>query len=238
MLKLLIYFVILIFLKISTAYESRPSQFCMNVNPQKGLDIDKILGKWYGNDIIEHAGFSTDPGVYYYDTCAEITIYNVRFANFANKKISSINDEILLLELTWEERGYYDSETTIIEYALQFNRATPGFWVTVDKQKGFSPALKYNQFNGTIQVVKAVKDQLVLTFCGLKLGESFFSIILTRNLQPLPFDDLDSTYKLLRRRGLTTDHVRRVCQPRNNSNTTKSSLIILIVLIFLIFIIN
>lgn len=40
--------------------------------------------------------------------------------------------------------------------------------------------MTYNQFTGTLQVMKAVKDHLVLTFCQMLPKGQLFSIVLSR----------------------------------------------------------
>lgn len=48
--------------------------------------------------------------------------------------------------------------------------------------------LNYNQFSGTIQVMKAVADHLVLTFCQKTEGSELFSIVLSRRPNSLSKD--------------------------------------------------
>jgi hypothetical protein len=56
--------------------------------------------------------------------------------------------------------------------------------------------LPYNQFTGTVQVMKAVGNHLVLTFCDTASNSQIFTIILTRKLHLLSRDvsiDREST---------------------------------------------
>jgi len=48
--------------------------------------------------------------------------------------------------------------------------------------------LPYSQFTGTVQVMKAVGNHLVLTFCETLPKSQMFTIILTRKLHPLSRD--------------------------------------------------
>lgn len=108
--------------------------------------------------------------------------------------------------------------------------------------------LPYSQFTGTVQVMKAVGNHLVLTFCETLPKSQMFTIILTRkphllsrevrpsknvswliNLTDFSFSylkDVQSVRGLLRRRGLSVQSVRKVC--RNSSLTAKSSVILTI----------
>lgn len=54
--------------------------------------------------------------------------------------------------------------------------------------------LNYDQFTGTIQVMKAVGGHMVLTFCENLPGSQLFSVILSRTGQSLTLD-VSNTYK-------------------------------------------
>lgn len=49
-------------------------------------------------------------------------------------------------------------------------------------------SLNYNQFPGTIQVMKAIGDHMVLTFCHIFQGSQLFSLVVTRKPNSLTAD--------------------------------------------------
>lgn len=112
------------------------------------------------------------------------------------------------LRLIWDENGF-DREVSI-----RFNRSRPGFWMaTSGPVHGASvtdPA--YQIFTGTLQVMKAVDDHLVITFCQTfrETGE-LFSILLTRRPNTLTPEETSRIRSMLQRRGLSTASVRKVC---------------------------
>lgn len=76
-----------------------------------------------------------------------------------------------------------------IEYNFNYTMNHPGLWANVGEQRGSMVALnKYNQFTGTVQVVKAVADQLVLTFCSSDMHHSIYTLVLSREVKGLNQD--------------------------------------------------
>lgn len=110
------------------------------------------------------------------------------------------------LKLVWDEMG------KDLSYKLKYNESNQGLWISYQDQEGTISDLTYTQFSGTVQVVKAVQNHLVLTFCNRKVNGSFFSVILTRRPNGLSEEDIRSNRNLLRRRGLSTSSIRKVCQ--------------------------
>lgn len=53
---------------------------------------------------------------------------------------------------------------------------------------GTMTKLNYNQFSGTIQVMKAVGNHMVLTFCQSMPGSQLFSIVVSRKANTLTVD--------------------------------------------------
>lgn len=87
------------------------------------------------------------------------------------------------LRLVWSEKD--DN----IEYNFNYTMNHPGLWTNVGEQRGSMVALnKYSQFTGTVQVVKAVSDHLVLTFCSSDVHHSIYTIVLSREPQGLSQD--------------------------------------------------
>lgn len=78
------------------------------------------------------------------------------------------------LRLIWDEAEH------TLEYTLRYNTSMPGFWISASPQSGSMIQLQYVQFTGTVQVLKAVNNQLVLNFCQSLPGGQLFTIVLSR----------------------------------------------------------
>ncbi|EDW68609.2 uncharacterized protein [Drosophila virilis] len=218
---------------------------CVNVNPQHSVDLQQIMGLWYGSEIIMHS--QDFPGVYEYDSCVIIHLTDVtqqmhnsklyndnnnnNYRNYNNRNqnqnqnnyrhISTTsqyadNDEYVrqpanahragYLRLVWSERD------NNLEYMFNYTTDAPGHWSNIGDQRGSLVTRNtYTQFTGTVQVVKAVNDHLVLTFCGNDIKSSIYTVVLTRNRLGLSNDELRSIRNMLSRRGLYTETIRKVC---------------------------
>ncbi|XP_017139284.1 uncharacterized protein LOC108153678 [Drosophila miranda] len=213
---------------------------CMNINPQNSVDLEQIMGLWYGSEIIVHS--QDFPGVYEYDSCVIIHLADVTDQmvnslrnrgygddgygspdynrnqnnygrdpttpsymgedNYPNQGRAKQN----YLRLVWSERD------NNLEYTFNYTTRTPGQWSNIGDQRGSLVTLNsYTQFTGTVQVVKAVNDHLVLTFCGNDVKSSIYTVVLSRNRLGLSADELRSIRNLLSRRGLYTETIRKVC---------------------------
>lgn len=244
---------------------SSAAQYCTDLNPQTGLDIEQIMGLWYGSEVITHLG--SEDGESIYDTCVVIHLTDttntsqitdsptrdqgppVRFATdygYSSDRDSSQrrnqnqqnqqqnynyqwqqqqqNTRHLLL--IWEEREHS------LEYKLRFNKSRPGFWISSGPQEGSMIKLPYVHFSGTVQVLKAVNNQLVLTFCQSLPGSQLFSVVLSRQPMGLSLEDNYSIRNLLKRRNLSTTSVRKVCY--NGASTSTLSLYIAVLIGFTI----
>ncbi|CAO1414307.1 unnamed protein product [Diamesa serratosioi] len=233
-------------------YTSKTSLYCEDLNPQKNIDIEQLMGLWYGAEVITHhdegESFETT-----YDSCvvlhlAEVTNeldsdYNYEYDDSTNtnrnnerhhnnkeRERERERDRSIIqhnyrganrfLRLIWDERG------KTLEYTLRFNNTRRGFWLSSGPQKGTMLELPYNQFTGTVQVMKAVGNHLVLTFCQTLPRSQLFSIVLTRKPHILARDDVQSVRGLLRRRGLNVQTVRKVCS--NSSTLLQTSILTII----------
>ncbi|XP_065360000.1 uncharacterized protein LOC135953900 [Calliphora vicina] len=229
-----------------------PSMLCLNIKPQHSVDIKQITGNWYGNEIIMHTqdipgvyrydscvminlNDVTDQMRDYYqptsyrrvDTMAAASTSSSSSSSSqsngqqqydvtANSRHSHLNTRYL--RLIWSEKD--DN----IEYNFNYTMNHPGLWTNVGEQRGSMVALnKYSQFTGTVQVVKAVSDHLVLTFCSSDLHHSIYTIVLSREPQGLSQDIIRSIRNLLSRRGLYTESIRQVCM-KSSAFTQRSSL--------------
>ncbi|XP_043648400.1 uncharacterized protein LOC122616881 [Drosophila teissieri] len=224
---------------ITTTERSNAELRCMNINPQNSVDLEQIMGLWYGSEIIVHS--QDFPGTYEYDSCVIIHLsdatdqirlsqanrgygfgnpdYNRNQNNYGRTSTTqssyldsdeyqsrSVQREQKYLRLIWSERD------NNLEYTFNYTTNAPGQWSNIGDQRGSLVTLNsYTQFKGTVQVVKAVNDHLVLTFCGNDVKSTIYTVVLTRNRLGLSSDELRSIRNLLSRRGLYTETIRKVC---------------------------
>lgn len=87
------------------------------------------------------------------------------------------------LRLIWSESD------NNLEYMFNYTERSPGLWINIGEQRGSLVALNsYKQFTGTVQVVKAVSDHLVLTFCGNDMTGSIYTLVLSRTEKGLSIE--------------------------------------------------
>ncbi|XP_058130053.1 uncharacterized protein LOC131284290 [Anopheles ziemanni] len=273
----------------NTSSENRglgTAQHCTDFNPQNALDIEQIMGIWYGSEVITHDG--RDEGETVYDSCivmhlADVTNstpsafdqsmysgrgvgspgssnYEPRFATsygygsgvdgrggypydqqgggqgqlsntYRNRQYAMAGQHqqephsLRYLRLIWDETKH------TLEYTLRYNSSRPGFWISSSPQSGSMAQLQYVQFTGTVQVLKAVNNQLVLNFCQSLPGGQLFTVVLSRVPMGLAPEEVHSIRNLLRRRGLTTTSVRKVCQSGAiRSDLSFGAMLVLVVL--------
>ncbi|XP_070504517.1 uncharacterized protein [Chironomus tepperi] len=214
------------------------SLYCNDLNPQMHLDFNMLMGLWYGAEIITHHESEAYETVY--DSCVVVHLADANELGMEDYDYSNYDDKVVnqrpninsrqnynfhgsnrRLRLIWDEKG------RSLEYTLRVDSSRRGFWMTSGPQKGTMLDLPYNQFTGTVQVMKAVGNHLVLTFCETLPKSQMFTIILTRKPHLLSREDVQSVRNLLRRRGLSVQSVRKVC--RNSSVTIKSSIMLTII---------
>lgn len=94
-----------------------------------------------------------------------------------------------------------------------------GFWKTNGPLRETMLERTYSQFTGTVQVIKAVHSQLVLTFCSSLPDTQLFTIILSRVPNELTKEDLIGVKRILTNRKLRTVPSRKVCQNGASSAT-------------------
>ncbi|KAH8335313.1 hypothetical protein KR074_010361 [Drosophila pseudoananassae] len=227
----------------STTQRSNYEMRCMDINPQNSMDLEQMMGLWYGSEIIVHT--QDIPGVYEYDSCVIIHLADVTeqimlsqinrrygidgYGGYDNQNYdrnqnnygrtttppSYLGSEEYprynqgqqkFLRLVWSERD------NNLEYTFNYSTSAQGKWSNIGNQRGSIASLNtYTQFTGTVQVVKAVNDHLVLNFCGNDVKSSIYTVVLTRNRLGLSSDELRSIRSLLSRRGLYTETIRKVC---------------------------
>lgn len=115
--------------------------------------------------------------------------------------------------MIWDENGKN------IEYFLTFTNSSMGFWKTNGPLRETMLERTYSQFTGTVQVIKAVHSQLVLTFCSSLPDTQLFTIILSRVPNELTKEDLIGVKRILTNRKLRTVPSRKVCQNGASSAT-------------------
>lgn len=178
------------------------------------------MGMWYGAEVITHQDGTEMEQIY--DTCVMLHLAEVSDEISAteqyrprdrdqqgyqnNNHYNRYNrDQLRYLRLTWDEKG------ASLEYLLRFNNNRTGYWQSVGPQQGHLADRYYKQFTGTVQVMKAVGNHLVLTFCQTAPNNQMFSIILSRQRNMLTYDEIKSIKNLLNYRQLPISSVRRVC---------------------------
>ncbi|XP_011688028.1 PREDICTED: uncharacterized protein LOC105450079 [Wasmannia auropunctata] len=167
---------------------------CPVLNAQDDLDLDKILGKWYVVEVLEHR---TDPAKavphsYIVDSCP---IVKLRSSDYGS------------LRLLWSE------ESGNVEYSFRIPNISSrkGFWQTMTSQNGtLAERSKYMQFVGTVHVMKAVASDMVLTFCSRNPNNQLYSLLLSRE-HTLQQSDKRGVHNLLARRGLKNVSIRETC---------------------------
>ncbi|XP_017479804.1 PREDICTED: uncharacterized protein LOC108369240 [Rhagoletis zephyria] len=225
------------------------SLLCMDIKPQHSVDIEQITGLWYGNEIIIHT--QDIPGVYQYDSCVIIHLNDIteQMRNYynnhqytsqrrtqTNQPPSQHHQQQQQQQQPQSQRPYNDHTATRylrliwsesdnnLEYMFNYTERSPGLWTNVGEQRGSLEALNsYKQFKGTVQVVKAVNDHLVLTFCGNEMSGSIYTLVLSRTEKGLSLEELRSIRGLLSRRGLYTETIRKVCSSAATSLGVMSS---------------
>lgn len=181
------------------------------------------MGMWYGSEVLTHHDQEVSDQVY--NSCVVIhlsevtqemstTERNLRPGDYGYNN-QNRNHQLRYLKLIWDEKG------TTLDYLLRFNNSQRGFWIASGPQHGNMLDLPYNQFTGTIQVMKAVGNHLVLTFCQQMPASQLFTVILAREPMSLTNEEIQSIKNLLRRRFLSTTNVRKVC--RNSATWTRNS---------------
>ncbi|KAM0731001.1 hypothetical protein ACS0PU_002485 [Formica fusca] len=167
---------------------------CPDLNAQDEIDLEKIMGKWYVVEILEHILDPKKPttGSYIVDTCPIVTL-----------KPTSDNASLKLL---WNE------EAGNLEYSFRIPDITrrKGFWQVMSAQNGTLTEKQYKQFTGNVHVMKAVASDMVLTFCSRHPDSQLYSLLLSRG-HILQQSDKRGVHNLLSRRNLKSISIRETC---------------------------
>ncbi|KAJ8733923.1 hypothetical protein PYW07_014474 [Mythimna separata] len=198
--------------------------YCVNRSPQQGIWVDSLMGMWYGVEFVQH--LAGDSRIDYARTCIVIHIsepvdqpstenqlFHVQHIN------AKFRQEYRHLRLLWDEAGQ------TIEYSLYFKNDSAGYWQVFDGQNGTLTTLpRYQQFSGTIQVLKAVNDHLLLNFCQDQVnGKSpqLYSVLFSREPGFMERWELDSVHALLQNKKLSVASRRMVCGVFGKATTPK-----------------
>ncbi|XP_020278641.1 uncharacterized protein LOC109852163 [Pseudomyrmex gracilis] len=176
---------------------------CPELNSQDEIDLDKIMGKWYVVEILEHRGDplkkSTGTNSQVVNACP---IVNLRSSQ-RNEYTAELHQ---ILRLLWTE------EAGNVEYTFQLKDIRrKGFWQITANQNGtMTQKSGYKQFRGTVHVMKAVASDMVLTFCSRYYDDQLYSLLLSRQ-HTMQKSDKRGVHNLLARRGLKPVSIRETC---------------------------
>ncbi|XP_068628889.1 uncharacterized protein [Battus philenor] len=201
-----------------TSYESpfmkNIRDYCVNRSPQTGIWVDSLTGMWYGVEFIQH--LAGDSRVDYVRTCIVIHISEPHDRPSTENQLfhvqhinAKFRQEFRHLRLLWDEAGQ------TIEYALYFRNDSAGYWQVYSGQNGTIPSRPtYQQFSGTVQVLKAVNDHLLLNFCQegtSTVPAQLYSVLFSRDPGTMPRWQIDSVHTLLQNKKLSVASRRMVC---------------------------
>ncbi|XP_022194267.2 uncharacterized protein LOC111051982 [Nilaparvata lugens] len=178
--------------------------YCPDFQPQKSLDLEQLMGMWYGIEIVQHRHDGHNEGKKVLDTCPVLHFTRMR------------NDQ---LRLFWHE------DVGTLEYFFSIpDPYNPGFWISSGPQNGTLIRKSYRQFAGTVQVMKAVGSHVVVTFCSP--NSELFSVILSRHKQ-LDLIEIRGVKNMLTRRGLAIVGTREACRNHAFALTASNLLLML-----------
>ncbi|XP_015588074.1 uncharacterized protein LOC107264380 [Cephus cinctus] len=189
------FYTLLLFLASSTwadnGFEQSPN--CLELKSQEALDLKQMMNIWYVMEILEHKQQPGKPmggSRIVVDTCPVIQL--------------TLTSNYFLKMLWTESLGH-------LEYTFRIHDTrTPGLWVSTALQNGTLVGDHYNQFMGSVHVMKAVASHMVLTFCMSKTETQLFSLLLSRK-RALQKSDIKGVHNLLPRRRLNIVSTRVTC---------------------------
>lgn len=138
------------------------------------------MGMWYGIEVIDHhereeiQEIEPNQCIIFHLTELE-ALQTTQSPHYNNRNRNHRHqDETHYLKLTWREQD------TTLEYGLKFNNSRRGYWTTAPTPKTTIIDVPSNQFLGIVQVMKAIGNQLVLTFCQATPDNRLYTIVLAR----------------------------------------------------------
>ncbi|CAB3231388.1 unnamed protein product [Arctia plantaginis] len=192
---------------------------CVREHLYDRMNIKEVYGKWKVLELYLHL---SNEGVNEYKSCPVVNIWeeaqfpSTTFGPSTENQLfhvqhinAKFRQEYRHLRVLWDEGG------NTIEYSLYFKNDSAGYWQVFDGQNGTLTTLsKYKQFSGTIQVLKAANDHLVLNFCqeGVS-GKSaqLYSVLFSREPGVMERWELDSVHSMLQNKKLSIASRRMVC---------------------------
>ncbi|XP_072935835.1 uncharacterized protein [Epargyreus clarus] len=203
----------------SNSTEVTPTVVCEREHAYDDLEIEEVAGKWDAVELYMHL---RNEGVNTFESCPKLIITELNEAPTSTfgpstehqaYHVQHINAKLRqsyrYLRLLWDEAG----ET--IEYSLYFSNASAGYWQTFETQTGsLTSRPSYQQFSGTVQVLKAVDDHLVLSFCQEASNSApaqLYSILFSREPGVLVRWEIDAVHAMLQNKKLSIASRRMVC---------------------------
>ncbi|XP_034945521.1 uncharacterized protein [Chelonus insularis] len=208
----------------NNSFISAAAYCALDLKPQEDLNLEKMIGKWYVVEVLEHKKSSVD--ISDIGMSVIINICPIVYIQF---------DEKGFLRLLWTE------EYGNLEYTFRIpvsDYKSDGFWVSVYPQNGsiVDNNKYYNQFNGTVVVTKAVAQHVLLTFCPSISHDAnsndnnnnnqeqqqqqnqlrYYSILLARQHR-LDKSSINGIHKLLKRRGIGISGIKSTCRSSTTS---------------------
>ncbi|XP_043288054.1 uncharacterized protein [Venturia canescens] len=181
---------------------------CPQLKSQESLDLDGIMGKWYVVEVLDHR---TEPA-------RGMSATRVTVDSCPVIKLRS--DDRGLLRLLWKE------EAGDVEYMFRVSDPVhgPGFWHSASQQNGTLTLKTYAQFAGTVHVMKAVGNHMVLTFCAGQPDDQLYTVLMSRE-HILQRSNIKGVHNLLARRHLSIGSVRETCAKGGTSTMTPIGLL-------------
>nr|XP_022918942.1 uncharacterized protein LOC111427832 [Onthophagus taurus] len=197
--------------RIETSYEPQHPDTCLqiNISEEPQLGEDQYRSTYYNRHKYDNRNKYDS-----YDTITS-TQYpldsinqNRRLINqhqYNRNGVYPSNDlEQRKLKVLW-----IGSDGIVVTYKTSYMSA-PGIWHISGPHNGSQLIQTFDDFAGTIQVLKAVGDHMVLTFCQIRPDQKLYTVILSR-LPELKRRDILSIHNMLTVRGLDIVSVRNVC---------------------------
>ncbi|KAJ8913561.1 hypothetical protein NQ315_017112 [Exocentrus adspersus] len=156
-------------------------------------------------------------------------IYNQDYINNYNN--NNYYNQIGLAEEHYL-RMYWDENGENTEFHLRYNVTRKGFWISSGPENGAPLKSQFGHFAGTVQVLKAVGNHMVLTICHQVPTRQLYSIILSREPKLGPVE-IHSIHRMLNRKGVNTNAVMKLC---NNDGTRMAGISLSVLLLIQLFV--
>ncbi|XP_026726602.1 uncharacterized protein LOC113493027 [Trichoplusia ni] len=210
---------------------------CVRDNLYDHLDIKEVSGEWKVRTVYMHL---SSEGVTTYNTYTIVTIReedhfpstgygpSIETKYHVKENNAIFWRENRRLRVLWEEAGL------TIDYSLYFRNESAGYWRVSDKQNGGIEQPRYQLFSGSIQVLKATNDLLLLNFCQESVEGKpphLYSVLLSRKTSLIAEEELNSVHELLQNKNLSVASRRIVCKSsadRSGVSSTSSFILLLL----------